>query len=96
MRVVWNEEEEKKKSGALLYERIFPGKESYVDEADVFYSSNVLLCMHVALYVIFMILGSLENVKKCGLVSCRITSKTKGSGHLLIHFQKCKNQKCNA
>ena len=36
----------KKKSGVLLYERIFPGKESYVDEADVFYSSNVLLCMH--------------------------------------------------
>ena len=35
-----------KKSGVLLFEWIFPGKESFVDVADVFNSSNVLLCVY--------------------------------------------------
>ena len=36
-----------KKSGVLLFEWIFPGKESFVDVADVFNSSNVLVCVYV-------------------------------------------------
>ena len=42
----------------------------------IFYVGEKLVC-HLALCVIFMILVSLENVKKCVLGGCTITSKTK-------------------
>ena len=43
------------------------------DGDDGMYTQNI----HIALCVIFVILVSLENVKKCVLSGCTITSKTK-------------------
>ena len=43
----------------------------------LYQDSKSAIVMAMALYVIFMILVSLENVKKCVSGGCTITSKTK-------------------